>query len=674
MFQRRFLSLSTLLVLGILLLPFFSSAQTSNDTNFSPSPLATGLSNPANGVVFRPSTGDLVVSQYGASLVSLVNATSGAISPFASQATPDEVAVRASDGLVAVKTHSQGPIDLYNSNGTPYNPQPSLSSPASDPTGLAFDGAGNLYMADSAGLAGEIWKFSWSGSTFTSPTTLVSGLNPLEGLVFSAAPLPLGSLYAISQTVGTIYQIPLGTATPATIATVSGLDAPVGIAIDPLLGDIYTSQTGGSEILRVPPGGGTPTTFATGFTSTYGLGFDTVGNLYVNDFATGILTKFTRASSAPAAQTITPGTPQTFINPAFNDQTQMITIPTTANLNGAVTLQDIFVQVDCATLNARLNSGSAGDTARFGGGPVPAGTVCVPIPSGGTKSLVIIQKCRDVNGNPFDICPVQGNGTDLIQLATSYNPGTLGTHPPNSAFLIDYDQPPSNQTLTDITTSPFDCCTGSGGTKGLCSQTIIGDKPPVITIATPRNNAAYALNLAVASSYACTDPQSQPSGYPTCTGTAFPSGTNIDTGSTGTKTFTVSSTDSLGASANKSVTYTVVSVSYNAFIQQPINPDGSSVFKASKGVIPVKFTLTQNNVATCALPAATIALTQTSGGTLGAIDESVYLASADSGSNFRISSCQYVYNLAASSLGAGTYRVDIIISGTVVGGGVFALK
>jgi len=120
------------------------------------------------------------------------------------------------------------------------------------------------------------------------------------------------------------------------------------------------------------------------------------------------------------------------------------------------------------------------------------------------------------------------------------------------------------------------------------------------------------------------------------------------------------------------VTYTVVQ--YIAFVQQPINPDSSSVFKASRGVVPIKFTLTQNGVDTCALPAATIALTLTSGATPVAIDESVYVMSADSGPNFRISGCQYVYNLAASPLGAGIYRVDIKISGVVVGSAVFALR
>jgi len=88
----------------------------------------------------------------------------------------------------------------------------------------------------------------------------------------------------------------------------------------------------------------------------------------------------------------------------------------------------------------------------------------------------------------------------------------------------------------------------------------------------------------------------------------------------------------------------------------------------------VKFTLTLNGVATCSLPPATIAVTRTAGGTIGPVDEDLYTGPADNGSNFRIDSCQYVYNLAASALGVGTYRVDIIINNQVVGSASFALR
>jgi hypothetical protein len=56
-----------------------------------------------------------------------------------------------------------------------------------------------------------------------------------------------------------------------------------------------------------------------------------------------------------------------------------------------------------------------------------------------------------------------------------------------------------------------------------------------------------------------------------------------------------------------------------------MNGDGSSVLKATRGVVPVKFTRTQYDAPTCGL------LPAVAGGTLGAIDESTYVANADSG-------------------------------------------
>jgi hypothetical protein len=82
----------------------------------------------------------------------------------------------------------------------------------------------------------------------------------------------------------------------------------------------------------------------------------------------------------------------------------------------------------------------------------------------------------------------------------------------------------------------------------------------------------------------------------------------------------------------------------------------------------------EDGVAICALPPAAIALTRTAGEGIGQVDESIYVMAADNGSNFRIDSCQYIYNLGASALGVGTYRVDIIINDQVVGNAIFQLK
>jgi probable HAF family extracellular repeat protein len=115
---------------------------------------------------------------------------------------------------------------------------------------------------------------------------------------------------------------------------------------------------------------------------------------------------------------------------------------------------------------------------------------------------------------------------------------------------------------------------------------------------------------------------------------------------------------------------------YKAVVRPPINADGSSVFSAKRGVIPVKFTVRQYDTQpSCTLP-ATLSITRAGKRTLASVDESTYSNPAANRSNFRIdrNSCQYIYNLAASSLGRGVYRVDISINGIMVGHAVFALK
>jgi hypothetical protein len=111
-----------------------------------------------------------------------------------------------------------------------------------------------------------------------------------------------------------------------------------------------------------------------------------------------------------------------------------------------------------------------------------------------------------------------------------------------------------------------------------------------------------------------------------------------------------------------------------AQVQPPINADGSSIFNARRGVVPVKFRLTCDGHPTCDLSPATIAVTRTAGGVIGEINESVYSSQADSGSNFRVLECQYHYNLNSRALGVGTYRVDILINGQVIGSATFVLR
>jgi CARDB protein len=113
---------------------------------------------------------------------------------------------------------------------------------------------------------------------------------------------------------------------------------------------------------------------------------------------------------------------------------------------------------------------------------------------------------------------------------------------------------------------------------------------------------------------------------------------------------------------------------YEAAVQPPIRPDGTSVFKARRGSLPVKFTLSAGGARTCALPPATIEVSRFGTGGADAIPDELFQLASDGGAQFRTSDCQYVYNLAAAALGPGEYAVSIRVMGSIVGSATFTLR
>jgi probable HAF family extracellular repeat protein len=115
---------------------------------------------------------------------------------------------------------------------------------------------------------------------------------------------------------------------------------------------------------------------------------------------------------------------------------------------------------------------------------------------------------------------------------------------------------------------------------------------------------------------------------------------------------------------------------FKASVRPPINPDGSSIFRAGRGVIPVKFRLAQYDTPTCTLPPATIEITELKGRKYGRVNENHRRGQGNDDSSFEIDphSCQYHYNLSTAGLDAGIYRVDISINGVMVGHALFGLR
>lgn len=177
--------------------------------------------------------------------------------------------------------------------------------------------------------------------------------------------------------------------------------------------------------------------------------------------------------------------------------------------------------------------------------------------------------------------------------------------------------------------------------------------PPMITIDTP-TSASYSLDQSVLANWQVTDSES---GVKTQEATTA-NGSAIDTGTVGPKMFTVSAADNAGNEAGKTVYYNVI---YNfSGILQPVNADGSSVFKLGS-TVPVKFQLRDSNSNYVTSAVAKIYIAKISDGVVGTDMEAVSTSTATTGNQFRYDATgnQYIFNLATKPLTIGTWQIRI---------------
>jgi hypothetical protein len=139
-----------------------------------------------------------------------------------------------------------------------------------------------------------------------------------------------------------------------------------------------------------------------------------------------------------------------------------------------------------------------------------------------------------------------------------------------------------------------------------------------------------------------------------------PSGTTaIDTSTAGTKTISETATDNVGHAVTKTCT-TQVQYMYSG-LQQPVNPDGSSIFKLGS-TLPLKLQLTDIGGASVDGVVARVYVAAISGSVEGTYLEAVSSSAADSGNQFRETTPGgYVFNFSTKSLSKGTWEVIVVL-------------
>jgi TolB protein len=118
------------------------------------------------------------------------------------------------------------------------------------------------------------------------------------------------------------------------------------------------------------------------------------------------------------------------------------------------------------------------------------------------------------------------------------------------------------------------------------TYTVVDHRPPTIQITSPGNGSTYALGDTVPTQYSCA--ASSGAHIVTCAGPVA-NGDALDTGTIGTKTFTVNATDDRGKTTSLTRAYTVV-YAFTGF-DSPVSSSGSIDAAKAGDSVPLKFSL-----------------------------------------------------------------------------------
>jgi hypothetical protein len=149
-------------------------------------------------------------------------------------------------------------------------------------------------------------------------------------------------------------------------------------------------------------------------------------------------------------------------------------------------------------------------------------------------------------------------------------------------------------------------------------------------------------------------------------------GSNIDTSSVGSRTFTVNATDNVGNPNSAGVTYTVQYAPGGIClgdaghqILQPINADGSSVFKQGS-TVPAKFRVCDangNSIGGTTGVVQGFTVQKVSLSSNATVDENIYSTTPDSAFRWDPTAQQWIFNISTKNLTKGClYKYDILLN------------
>jgi hypothetical protein len=193
--------------------------------------------------------------------------------PFTGLKDPSEVAVDAAGDVYVADSGNNRVVELPAGSSTQ---QVLPFSGLDDPTGVAVDAAGDVYVAE----LGDNEVVELPAGSSTQQVLPITGLDGAAGVAVDAA----GNVYVTSAFSDQVVELPAGSSTQG-VLPFSGLNEPLGVAVD-AAGDVYVGSYGNpfpGNVQELPAGASAAQVLPVATTAPSGVAVDSAGDLFVSD-------------------------------------------------------------------------------------------------------------------------------------------------------------------------------------------------------------------------------------------------------------------------------------------------------------------------------------------------------------------------------------------------------
>lgn len=239
-------------------------------------PTAAGARNGA--VELFDSNGNVIATAY------IYGVGQGPQMTYMSSATPVSIGSNL-QGSTAVAVDGNGNVFLISGSSiqkvTPDGNSTTLDVSVTSPSGLALDGAGNLYVTDRSTNTVNILS---AISGFTSVRSVGTGLSAPTGITVDGA----GNIFIADFGSNSLKEITTASGYGATVTLPSVVSRPVGITLDSA-GNIFATDNSSAHVQEFTAASGyaSAITIGSDYSAPQGVAVDAAGDVYVADLGVG---------------------------------------------------------------------------------------------------------------------------------------------------------------------------------------------------------------------------------------------------------------------------------------------------------------------------------------------------------------------------------------------------